>query len=305
MPQDHERHTDSAAAGLLAAEQPVEIREILFPTDLSHAADRAFDHAALISNALGARLTLLHVVEWPRARADAFPGLASEEALRRVSRDARERLDLQASELVVPPEIKVRCGGRAEEALLAQIQSARPDLVVMATHGREGLSHFFIGSVTERILEQGGCPVLCVREPQHGRAAPYRRLLVGTDLTELSRRAFPLTRLLAAAFGAQVLVVHVVSTPRVSALSGIPEVVEALPDESAVRDFAEPEFPGVDLAARVPAGRPWDALVDTAYEDRADLVVVAARRDDGGGELLAGSHTERVVRHAPCPVLVL
>jgi nucleotide-binding universal stress UspA family protein len=305
MPQDRERRTESAGAGLLAAEPPLEIREILFPTDLSPAADRAFDHAALLSGALGARLAVLHVVEWPRARVEAFPGLAADEALRRVTRDARERLELQAGALTAPHEIQVERGGRAEDVLLARIQSARPDLVVMATHGREGLSHFFIGSVTEKVLERGGCPVLCVREPQHGRATPYRRLLVGTDLGEGSRRAFPLTRLLATAFGAQVLAVHVVPTPRVSTLSGVPEVVEAIPDEAAVRRFVAADFEGVALEVRIPAGRPWDALVDTAFEERADLIVVAAHRGDGGGQLLAGSHTERVVRHAPCPVLVL
>lgn len=37
------------------------------------------------------------------------------------------------------------------------------DLIVMATHGRTGISHFFVGSVAERVVRESGCPVLTIR----------------------------------------------------------------------------------------------------------------------------------------------
>jgi universal stress protein A len=37
------------------------------------------------------------------------------------------------------------------------------DLIVMGTHGRTGISHMFIGSVTENVIRNAPCPVLCIR----------------------------------------------------------------------------------------------------------------------------------------------
>ena len=79
------------------------------------------------------------------------------------------------------------------------MRGTTPDLVVMATHGRDGLAQLFLGSVTETVMRLGRCPVLGVREPQHGVALPFRRILVPTDLSPALRRPFALGALLARA----------------------------------------------------------------------------------------------------------
>jgi universal stress protein A len=47
--------------------------------------------------------------------------------------------------------------------ILQAAADARIDLIVMATHGRKGLSHFFIGSVAEQVVREATCPVLTIR----------------------------------------------------------------------------------------------------------------------------------------------
>jgi nucleotide-binding universal stress UspA family protein len=47
--------------------------------------------------------------------------------------------------------------------ILQTAQEEGVDLIVMSTHGRTGLSHLLIGSITERVVRQAGCPVLSVR----------------------------------------------------------------------------------------------------------------------------------------------
>ena len=103
----------------------------------------------------------------------------------------------------------------------------------MATHGRDGLAHLFLGSVTEMAIQHGRSPVLCVREPAHGVALPYRRILVPTDLSEASRRAFPLAAQLARAFDAEVVGVHVAGFPPGHSLAGVYEAVAAMPSAAA------------------------------------------------------------------------
>jgi nucleotide-binding universal stress UspA family protein len=166
----------------------------------------------------------------------------------------------------------------------------------MATHGRDGLSHLLLGSVTEGVLRERRSPVLCVREPEHGAALPYRRVLVPTDLSEASRAALPWAALLARSFQSEVLAVHFGHCPVPTSLSGVPDLVEeAYPSESAVRSFVAPYLEGRRVAVQLHSGQPWDRLIDVARSEKADVIVIS-----GDDQLV-----EPLVRHAPCPVLVV
>jgi nucleotide-binding universal stress UspA family protein len=55
----------------------------------------------------------------------------------------------------------------------------------------------------------------------------------------------------------------------------------------------------------VRGGVPWQEVVDAARESDADLIIVATHGHTGLAHVLLGSVAERVVRHAPCPVLVV
>jgi nucleotide-binding universal stress UspA family protein len=203
-------------------------------------------------------------------------------------------------------QVVVQRGTDARQALVAYLRQARPDLTVMATHGREGLSHILLGSVTERALEGGDAPILCVREPEHGVAMPYRRILVPTDLTASSRRAFPLAALLARRFAAEVLVAHYTQVRAPSSLSGVPDLVESrVPGDGVVHEFLQQAFDGVPLEIRVDLGSPWEKILETARDEKADVIVLSTHGPDSLSDRVLGSHAERVVRHAPCPVLVV
>jgi nucleotide-binding universal stress UspA family protein len=279
------------------------IREILFPSDLSAASDRAFDHARFLAEHFRARLTLYHAVDPTHLAEARQPG--DPEVARRCAEAARAHLERHAATLTTGYDILVEQDAHAAHALLARIRTTHPDLLVMATHGREGLAHFLLGSVTERILEVGGSPVLCVRQPDHGVALPYRRILVPTDLSESSRRAFALAALLARGFGAEVLGVHVAQV-KPGSLIGIPRLIEeSIPSESSVVQFLQPEFVGVTVRARVEIGSPWDRIVEAAQVERADVIVLSTHGPDTLADRVLGSHAERIIRQAPCPVLVL
>jgi nucleotide-binding universal stress UspA family protein len=190
--------------------------------------------------------------------------------------------------------------------MIALIESCSPDLTVMATHGRGNLAQLVLGGVTERVARRASAPVLCVREPEHGSALPYRRVLAPTDLSSASRRAFPLAATLAGRFGGEVLALHVAPGPTGGSLSGIPDYVErSLPSEQDLLAFVKPAFGEVALRARVELGSPWDRIVETARMERVDLIVMSTHGRDSLADRLLGSHTERVIRHAPCPVLVV
>jgi nucleotide-binding universal stress UspA family protein len=175
----------------------------------------------------------------------------------------------------------------------------------MATHGRTGLGRLVLGSVAEALLRRAPGPVLCIRPSRHGTALPYRRILVPTDLTPDSRRALPWVALLARAFDAEVVAVHAAPFPGLASLAGIQPATREVPSPAEVGGFVDPWLRGLRVTIRVPWGPPVVGIVDTARIEKADLIVMATRGRDSFGDRLRGTHTERLIRLAPCPVLAL
>lgn len=287
-----------------------EIRTILFASDLSSESDGAFEHARFLAERFGARLTIYHAVEMPRSEYEGVVD-ADEERRARWERKVREELQRRASTLTTPHEVVVQAamvGGHflVDLAVLDMIHRTRPDLTVMATRSRKGFASFFLGSVTEQVVQHAGRPVLCVRKAGDRAALPYQRVLVSTDFSPASRRAFPIATLMARSFAAKVTALHVVPPPRLAALTGVPDApLPRLPTEEELRRFLQPDFEGVPVEARVYAtGAPWDRIVKAAEEQKADLVVMSTQGLDSLHDKVIGSNTERVLRHAPCSVLV-
>lgn len=286
-----------------------DIREILFASDLSPESDRAFEHAHFLAERLRAALTLYHVVPSPPRALLRFVQGHTSEILDRAEADARRHLERKAEALTVPHQVVVEreaAPGLVDVALIELVRRSRPDLTVMATRGRKGFARFFLGSVTQQVVQHAGRPVLCVRKPEHGHALPYRRLLVPTDLSPASRRAFALAALMARSFEAEVVALHVCPASTVAALVGVPGPAPAgIPTEEEVRRFLQPEFEGLRVSAQVyVTGAPWDRIVKTAEAERTDLVIMSTQGHDSIRDEIIGSNTERVLGHAPCSVLV-
>ena len=144
------------------------ITKILVPVDFSPHAERAFGYEMALARRLGAQLALVHVVEDPFTtgawNAEIYvPNVA--ELLQNVIAGAerqittlRERASAQG--LTVTTAVIT---GRPAPSIIEHAASEGCDLIVMGTHGRTGLSHVVMGSVTERVLRKASCPVLTVR----------------------------------------------------------------------------------------------------------------------------------------------
>jgi universal stress protein A len=135
---------------------------ILCPVDLEHSF-KALDFAIRLAQQNGARLYVLYVAAIPIG-ATELSSTADQEPFWEVT--ARKRLEMMAEEKLVgifdDYELITRSGEPAAGILMAQAD-VRADLIVMATHGRTGISHFFLGSVAERVVRESSCPVLTLR----------------------------------------------------------------------------------------------------------------------------------------------
>lgn len=280
----------------------IKVREILVPTDLSSGGEVAVGHARLLAERLGAHLTLYHAVQVPDHPFAHWAFSKNHVIWIQAEKDARHSLERCGERIGNDCKVEVERTGSAHRAIAAYIKRAQPDLTVMATHGQRGRDH--LGSVTEQVLRRSHRPILCVRATADAAAEaptevqPYRRIVVPTDFSLASRLVFPMAILLAKAFAAEVLVVHMRSEP---ALEPRAPVVLT---EAVLRSFVERDFAGLEVRAQVHTGSVWERIVHVARLEKADLIVMSTHGHDSLADDIFGSNADRVVRNASCPVLV-
>ncbi len=136
---------------------------ILVPLDFSDGAEGALDSAIALAQQTQARLTLLHVVHIPPAvEVDLTPYLVDMEA------DAKRGMTTylkRVREAGLVGDVQVQRGVPYRE-ILDMAHTQHVDLIVMGTHGRTGLEHFFLGSVAEKVVRLAPCPVMVTRQPE-------------------------------------------------------------------------------------------------------------------------------------------
>jgi universal stress protein A len=146
-------------------------QRVLVTTDFSEAGDAAIPPAFRIASDHGAEVVLCHVIETPPtpnplyayySPTELFRPEARLQAEQKAAEALRERVPKDATLAAVPHRTRV-VDGDPVTRILEVAAEERVDLLVIATHGRTGLKHFFLGSVVERVIRQAHCPVLVIR----------------------------------------------------------------------------------------------------------------------------------------------
>lgn len=139
-------------------------RHILLTTDFSRESERAFLPVADLADLIGARVTLLHVIETavalPHGAPMALP-LPIPQAREREA-DAHRNLVEQAKRFPRDCEVAtvVVTGPDVATAIVDYAEAHRTDLVAMASHGRGGLRRFVMGSIAETVVRRSTRPVM-------------------------------------------------------------------------------------------------------------------------------------------------
>lgn len=135
-------------------------KKIMFPTDFSVHAQAALDTAASIARQRGATLWIVHVEEPPAIYGEAESPSSVERYWRRDLERALQEVTPTRPD--VPCEYTLLTGAPAS-ALVNAAEEAGAEMIVMATHGRRGLSRLLMGSVAEQVVRTAKCPVLVVK----------------------------------------------------------------------------------------------------------------------------------------------
>ena len=272
---------------------------ILHPTDFSQASEVAFAHALKIALGADAELEMIHVAprlakgeknvywtDFPAVRATlARWGILSPDA----KRDEVAKIGVRVKKLVE----------RASDPVGTMLQYCGdypPDLIVLATHQRDGLARWTHKSVAEPLARESGAMTLFV--PQNGRGfvslstgeVRLRKVLIPVDHQPNAQVALDEAYFLVSGLGAeetQFKLLHVGEEGR------------KLPT------LRLPQHPGWSWEEVILQGEPVTRILRLEAEWVPDLMVLATRGRLDFLAALRGSTTERVVRGAQCPVLAV
>jgi len=274
------------------------MQKILVPTDRSADSEKALAVAQQIANAQSAEIVLVRVFEPAAAALPAADGAIDPNLLADLTQSLEDELttDLQRLEEQVrarTPRVRsLVLTGPVPIVLLDCEAHEKPDLVVMASHGRTGLARFAFGSITARLVREGTVPVLVTRRSS-GEGTTLERVLLLLDGSGLAEEAIPVVQALAGKPVRSVTLYRVVANPddRGAAMNYLEGVAAHLSGA------------GVEVDCKVDVGDPRKD-VDRAAED-ADLVVLSTHGRSGFDRLRHGSVAEHVMRQLDKPALLV
>ena len=293
----------SAQPVLLSIPQAIQLERILYATDFSRASERALPIVSALARHYGSQVFLAHV--WAN-KPYPIPNVGSvqysdEKEARGLMLDLLLRPELQNLQTTVELE-----PGDPVERIKEYVQRHCIDLVIIGTHGRKGMPHTMMGSVAEDLFRTLKCAVLTIGpnlEARFNLANTIKNILFPTDLSPESRAVFPYLASVAAEFGSEIVLLHV-----------LPVETGSNPD---ARKLAEPlrqemeQLFASQISHKCKAkyvlefGEVSSTILTAADNYKSDLIGMGIRERNELIPHLRTTAAYRVVIGAGCPVLTV
>ena len=146
----------------------ISLKKILCPIDHSDCSKEALKYAVSFAMKDGAKLYLLHIIDirsFNESLNEMPTQIPDNETLQQlrikllncIPEEMRDDMDVEAIVIQGIPFAEIISTSREKEI----------DMIVMGSHGRTGISHIMLGSVSEKVARKAPCPVLITRQPNH------------------------------------------------------------------------------------------------------------------------------------------
>ena len=285
----------------------ISLRNILYATDFSAIAENAALYALELARSYKAKVHALHV------RTLEVYGMAPPESWP-ILREAAEALAKQQAH-----ELGRTFASVAHESIIAEgdvwdfiaehIRKDHIDLLVMGTHGRNGLGKLLLGSVAEKVLRRAPCPMLTVGPrvrvgPE--RVVAMKRILLAANFSPASDAAAAYALSLAQENQALLDIVHVIEPQKAGEIVHASELTAGC--LGRMRSLIPPE---ADLWCEphtiVEVGEPAEQILKVAKARRADLIVLGVKSAAAvpGAAHIPWTTAHKIIAEAECPVLTV
>jgi nucleotide-binding universal stress UspA family protein len=140
----------------------------------------------------------------------------------------------------------------------------------------------------------------------------YKKILFPTDFSDVATKAVKYIRQLKGAGAQEVILLHVIDEKELMVLSRAPDqymnIMEAIKKEVAVDMAAivtELKSDGFHVKPELRTGNPFKVIMETAADEKVSIIVLGSHGKSNISEMLMGSISENVIRHAKVPLLVV
>ncbi|MBI5676323.1 MAG: universal stress protein [Nitrospirae bacterium] len=285
------------------------LEKLLLSTDGSEFGEGAIREAIKLAKTCSSKLLAIYVIETNPEYETIAPKLVE-----KAEKEARQHLEAvkeRASKEGVDCEIIARQGEDPFKYIIEEASKNQAGLIITGRRGRKGLKRLMMGSETARIIGHAPCNVLVVPRAAN---IEFNRIIVATDGSKYSEVAVREAIGIAKRCGSTLFAISVVPSDASSPFDIVHTEMmkediaekELKMAECTIRDFKEASAKeGVSVTGLIYSGKPFEAIINTAKEKRADLIVVGSHGRTGISKLLMGSVTERVIGLAECAVLVV
>jgi nucleotide-binding universal stress UspA family protein len=278
-------------------------RSILVATDYSPASATAVKLAARLAKEFHSRLNVLHAVEPDLPAADmAGPSPELQLADLQVDREILHEYAEHITDLRTVKHKEIVFLGSPSDAIQSAGQANNIDLLVVGSHGRHGFAKLALGSVAEWAIRRLEYPVLVAGPMCDKTFRLTKSIVLATDLSSEASRSVHYAGSLAQDYNARLTVMHVLSptgTPKGQQhveLRTLGKLREMLPSDCGEQCTMRYQVKTGDIAA---------AVIGTAQENKANLIVLRARRRSTLADHLPRTKLSAIIRGAHCPVLVV
>ena len=271
-----------------------EVETILLATDGTEFSEGAVQEAVFFGQACNAKLVVLHVVKIFAEMAASMHAQVAEQS-KKVD-PGLERIKKMAENEGIECQIVVVGSYQADKTIIDEAAKHKADIIIMGLHKKKGLSKFFIGSMTSKVIGHGFPRILVVPKDY---IISGESVLLATDGSEFSHLAARETISMA---------------KKCTALKRI-TIVSVARDESQLDwanenvNHASELYNQADVGKKLDAvalvGRPGDVIIAQAKEKDCDMIIMGGYGQSGLSEILMGHVTQKVIATAQRPVLIV
>jgi nucleotide-binding universal stress UspA family protein len=271
------------------------MKKIVVPCDFSEQAINAFRFAVDIARQSKGEVHLIHVIELPVIHTTVLPAISFEEAL---FQELREKDESQFKKLIakfgddtVTIKSKVVFGA-VSRLIFDYIEENKIDLVVMGTHGANGVREFVIGSNAEKIVRKSPVPVLTVKKYVKG--SSIKDIVFPNTLeTEVQEDLVMNVKDLQNLFKANIHIVWI-NTPNNFTRDSVTHArLKAFVKRFMIKDYTIHVY-----------NDPFEesGVINFTHELKADMIALGTHGRKGLAHFFSGSVAEDLVNHVDCPV---
>lgn len=297
-----------------------DIRRILCPTDLTTNSDQALRYALALTRAYQSKLMICYcaskseIVTSATIQAGQVSNWVAKEKAGQIFRRALLKfLAPQDIENLDWEGVLVE-GDDVGEAITQAASAYDADLIVMRSRRRPHRAAL-LGSTAESVCRTAPCPVLVMHSDERdwvqalSKSISLQRVLVAYDFSDYSELALRYALSFAQEYQAELHLLHVLPsfTADESEISWHPLGREEAYHKAAHRlqkAIPQEAYLWCDVKNAVSEGRPYREILSYAEKNKIDLICIGAHGAGFGMRALFGSNVDRVIRQAPCPVLV-